>query len=61
VAAAAGRFTPSLSGTMPPEGGKLKDFMASLAVQLAITVVESVPFKELLHHLVDPLLFFLLQ
>jgi len=46
---------------MPPEGGKLKDFMASLAVQLAITVVESVPFKELLHHLVDPLLFFLLQ
>jgi hypothetical protein len=41
------------------KGGVLKDFISALAWQLATTVVESDPFKELLHHWTDPLLFFL--
>jgi hypothetical protein len=62
AATAIGRFTLSLSLTQPPERGVyLKDLVIELACKLVIEVVESAPFKEMVHHWVDSLLFYLLH
>jgi hypothetical protein len=43
------------------KGGVLKDLVIELACKLVIEVVESAPFKEMVHHWVDSLLFYLLH
>ena len=43
------------------KGGKLKDLLIELACKLVIEVVESAPFKELVHHWLDSLLLLLLR